>query len=250
MRIARFQWCGAATAAILALLVAAPAKAADETGAKTVAGEPGQRMRLAAAPEGQQKGGLSDSAVRVLMTYAFSVIPDEQPGSDGKPVKTDKSEPAKFIIPDEAARGIIRAATRSAYAEACELPDLAQANYQALMRSEGAKRVWTEQQLLMVNALYLFSASYFAGNVNITETPATDPGANAGAAAGAASPPKEAQPAPGPETNLITPKRPQCPPEQKQKVMAAINAYVQSIPAGPAPAPAPAPAQPASSSAN
>jgi hypothetical protein len=187
--------------------------------------------------------------VRVLMTYAFSVIPDEQPGADGKPVKTDKSDPAKFIIPDEAARRIIRAATRSAYAEACELPDLAQANYQALIRSEGTKKVWTEPQLLMVNALYLFSASYFAGNVNITETPATDPAAGAAAA----SPPKEAAPAPGQGTNLITPKRPQCPPEQKQKVVAAINAYVQSIPAGPAPktpAPAPAPAQPASSSAN
>ncbi len=243
MQTARFQWCGTATAAILALLGAAPANAADETGARPVA----EGTSPAAVPQGQQKGGLSDSAVRVLMTYAFSVIPDEQPGSDGKPVKTDKSDPAKFIIPDDAARGIIRAATRSAYAEACELPDLAQANYQALMRSEGAKKVWTEPQLLMVNALFLFSAQFFAGNVNITETPATDPAAGAGAA----SPPKEAAPAPGQETSLITPKRPQCPPEQKQKVVAAINTFVQSIPAGPAPQTAPpAPAQPASSSAN
>jgi hypothetical protein len=245
MQSTHFQWCGAAVAAILALFVAAPANAADETGVRPVA----EGTSPSAAPQGQQKGGLSDSAVRVLMTYAFSVIPDEQPGADGKPVKTDKSDPNKFLIPDEDARRIIRAATRSAYAEACELPDLAQANYQALIRSEGAKKVWNEPQLQMVNALYLFSASYFAGNVNITETPATDPAAGAGAA----SPPKEAAPAPGQETSLITPKRPQCPPEQKQKVVAAINAYVQSIPAGPAakaPAPAPAPAQPASSSAN
>lgn len=245
MQSTHFQWCGAAVAAILALFVAAPANAADETGVRPVA----EGTSPSAAPQGQQKGGLSDSAVRVLMTYAFSVIPDEQPGADGKPVKTDKSDPNKFLIPDEDARRIIRAATRSAYAEACELPDLAQANYQALIRSEVAKKVWNEPQLQMVNALYLFSASYFAGNVNITETPATDPAAGAGAA----SPPKEAAPAPGQETSLITPKRPQCPPEQKQKVVAAINAYVQSIPAGPAakaPAPAPAPAQPASSSAN
>ncbi len=53
-----------------------------------------------AAPEAQQKGGLSDSAVRVLMTYAFSIIPEEQPGPDGKPVKLDKSDPNKFLIPD------------------------------------------------------------------------------------------------------------------------------------------------------
>jgi hypothetical protein len=242
-----FHWGAVAAAVVLVLSPGTPLKAADEAAVRPAAEELGQR---AAVPQGQQKSGLSDSAVRVLMGYAFSVIPEQQAGPDGKQVKLDKSDPNKFLIPTEDARRIIRAATRSAYAEACELPDLATANYQALMRSEGAKKTWTEPQLLMVNALYLFSASYFAGNVKIT-----DDGQAPDGAAGAANPPKEA--APGPETSLVAPKRPQCPPEQKQKVVAAINAYVQSVPAGPAPkaaapapAPAPAPAQPASSSAN
>ena len=243
MQSCRFYWGAAAAAVVLALSAGTPLEAANDTGVRTAAEELGQR---ATVPQGQQKGGLSDSAVRVLLGYAFSVIPEQQPGPDGKQVKLDKSDPNKFLIPSEDARRIIRAATRSAYAEACELPDLAQANYQALMRSEGAKKTWTEPQLLMVNALYLFSASYFAGNVKIT-----DDGQAPAGAPGAANPPKEA--APGQETSLVTPKRPQCPPEQKQKVLAAINAYVQSVPAAPAPkaaAPAPAPAQPASSSAN
>jgi hypothetical protein len=245
MQSCRFHWGATAAAVFLVLSAGTPLKAADEAAVRPAAEELGQR---AAVPQGQQKGGLSDSAVRVLMGYAFSVIPEQQKGPDGKEVKLDKSDPNKFLIPSEDARRIIRAATRSAYAEACELPDLAQANYQALMRSEAAKKTWTEPQLLMVNALYLFSASYFAGNVKIT-----DDGQAPDGAPGAASPPKEA--APGQETSLVTPKRPQCPPEQKQKVVAAINAYVQSVPAGPAPkaaapAPAPAPAQPASSSAN
>jgi hypothetical protein len=245
MQSCRFHWGATAAAVFLVLSAGTPLKAADEAAVRPAAEELGQR---AAVPQGQQKGGLSDSAVRVLMGYAFSVIPEQQAGPDGKQVKLDKSDPNKFLIPSEDARRIIRAATRSAYAEACELPDLAQANYQALMRSEAAKKTWTEPQLLMVNALYLFSASYFAGNVKIT-----DDGQAPDGAPGAASPPKEA--APGQETSLVTPKRPQCPPEQKQKVVAAINAYVQSVPAGPAPkpaapAPAPAPAQPASSSAN
>ena len=245
MQSCRFYWGAAAVAAVLVLSAGTPLKAAEEAAVRPAAEELGQR---AAIPQGQQKGGLSDSAVRVLMGYAFSVIPEQQAGPDGKQVKLDKSDPNKFLIPSEDARRIIRAATRSAYAEACELPDLAQANYQALMRSEGAKKTWTEPQLLMVNALYLFSASYFAGNVKIT-----DDGQAPAGAPGAANPPKEA--APGQETSLVTPKRPQCPPEQKQKVVGAINAYVQSVPAGPAPnaaapAPAPAPAQPASSSAN
>ncbi|MGD9502802.1 MAG: hypothetical protein AB7V40_09995 [Methyloceanibacter sp.] len=227
--------------AVVALLAASPLKAADQAGVRTVAEELGQR---AAAPEAQKKGGLSDSAVRVLMSYAFSVIPDQEAGPDGKQVKLDKSDPNKFLIPDDDARRIIRAATRSAYAEACELPDLAQANHQALLRSEAARNVWTKQQFVMVNALYVFAASYFAGNVKISDSEPSG-------AAGAANPPKEGTP--GQDTSLVTPKRPQCPPEQKQKVMAAITAYVQSIPAAPAPkaaAPAPAPAQPASSSAN
>ena len=245
MQSCRFHWGATAAAVVLVLSAGTPLKAAEEAAVRPVAEELGQR---AAVPQGQQKGGLSDSAVRVLMGYAFSVIPEQQAGPDGKQVKLDKSDPNKFLIPSEDARRIIRAATRSAYAEACELPDLAQANYQALMRSEGAKKTWTEPQLLMVNALYLFSASYFAGNVKIT-----DDGQAPAGAPGAANPPKDA--APRQETSLVTPKRPQCPPEQKQKVVAAINAYVQSVPAGPAPkaavpAPAPAPAQPASSSAN
>src|SRR5262245_27000220 len=237
-----FHWGAITAAVVLALSVGTPLKAADSAGVRPVAEELGQR---AAVPQRQQTGGLSDSAVRVLMSYAFSVIPEQQAGPDGKQVKLDKSNPNKFLIPDEDARRIIRAATRSAYADACDLPDLAQANHQALLRSEAARKVWSESQFLMVNALYVFSASYFAGNVKITE------GEDATGAAGAANPPKEA--APGPETSLVTPKRPQCPPEQKQKVVAAINAYVQSVPAGPArkvTPPAPAPAQPASSSAN
>jgi hypothetical protein len=99
------------------------------------------------------------------------------------------------------------------------------ANYQAMMQSEIAKKVWSEQQLLMINALHKFSSSYFSGDAKITEVP--DEG-------DAAAPPSEAQP--GQSADLAAPKRPQCPPEQKQKVENAINAYVQSAQA-PAPKP-------------
>jgi len=36
-------------------------------------------------------------------------------------------------------------------------------------------------------------------------------------------------------TEIVAPKRPQCPPEQKQKVMNSINAYVQAAQAPPPP---------------
>ncbi len=229
MRMAWFQWGGAATAAVLALLTGAPLRAADDTGVRPVAEELGQRANPAAAPEGQKKGGLSDSAVRVLMTYAFSLIPEQQTGPDGKPVKVDKSDPNMFLIPDEDARRVIRAATRSAYAEACELTDLARANYNTLMRSEQAKKVWSDQQLLMINALHMFSASYFSGNAKISEVP--DDRA-AAATDGATTVSKGGAPAARSRDRCA--EEAACPPEQKQKVMNAINAYVQSAQA-PAP---------------
>ena len=89
------------------------------------------------------------------------------------------------------------------------------------MQSEVAKKIWSEQQLLMINALHMFSASYFAGNVKITEDPET--------AAPGRGEPAQGEAAAGPGRRaLVAPKRPECPPEQKQKVVNAINAYVQS----------------------
>ena len=232
-----FQWGGAA-AALLALLTTAPLQAADNSGVRPVAEELGQRAAAATVtPEAQQKSGLSDSAVRVLLTYAFSLIPETTTGPDGKPAKVDKSDPNVFLIPDGDARRIIRAATRSAYAEACELGDLARANYNTLMQTEVAKKIWSDRQLLMINALHMFSASYFAGGVKIS-----------GAATGSAAPKDDAPDAGAGQGNaLIAPKRPDCPPEQKQKVINSINAYIQSAKAA---APAPSPAVPASSGSN
>lgn len=230
MRRAWFRLGGAGAAAILALLANESLKAADQAGVKPVAEELGQRA-AAATPETQQKsGGLSESAVRVLMTYAFSIIPESQPGADGKQVKIDKSDPNVFLIPVEDARRVIRAATRSAYAEACKMENLAQANYQAMMRSEEAKKIWSETQLHMIHALHMFSTSYFSGSARITEV--ADEGASTVSKG-------DAEPGPG-GTDLVTPKRPPCPPEQKQKVESAINAYVQATqaPSGASQAPA------------
>ena len=230
MRGAWFQLGGAAGAAMLALLSSESLRAADPAGVRPVAEELGQRA-AAAAPETQQKsGGLSDSSVRVLMTYAFSIIPETQTGADGKQVKNDKSDPTLFLIPMDDARRVIRAATRSAYAEACQLENLAQANYQAMMRSEEARKTWSGPQLQMIHALHMFSTSYFSGNARITELP--DEGASTVSKGDAESGQPEG-------TDLVAPKRPQCPPEQKQKVESAINAYVQAqAPSGAGAAPA------------
>jgi hypothetical protein len=158
-------------------------------------------------------------------------------------IKLDKSDPNKYLIPLDDARQIIRVATRSAYAEVCQLPELEKANFDAMIRGEKL-RGWTSQQMMFIHALHTFATSYFAGNVKITqseagqsESPAKEGAAAANAVKGTAT--------------TITTKKLECAPGQKEKVTAAINAYVQSAPpAAPAPpaaaaapqsAPAPAP---------
>jgi hypothetical protein len=226
----------AAICAGLTLLASAPGWAADQTGIRTAAEELTQRTKPTDPADGQSKG-LSDSAVRVFLTYAQSILPEEAPGPDGKMQKVDKSDPNKFLIPIEDARRVIRAATRSAYAEACQLLDLQRANYQALMKSEEAKKTWSREQLLMINALHLFSTSYFAGTVQIAAKEEAGPAAPAGAAT--ALPKGDAGAAAQGGTQIIAPKPPACPPEQKQKVENAINAYVQAAQAAQPNAPAP-----------
>lgn len=253
-------WSGRVSAVLASILLAgSPLKAADSGDIRPVAETLGARAQAAAPQSEGQKGKLSDSAVRVLMTYAFSLVPDQTKGPDGKTVKVDKSVPNKFLIPLDDARGVIRASTRSAYAEVCGLSELGRANYQTLVRGEEARKVWTPEQLMFIKSLHHFSVSYFTGNIQINDAPAqpgaatalTPPEAGAPSAAtpdAATAPPAapageqaDAAAAAAPSEPAFTPKKPECSPEQKQKVTQAINAYVQSASAAPAGDAKPAP---------
>jgi hypothetical protein len=239
MQIAWIYRSGIAVAAVAALLVGTSLQAAESTGASA---ELDKRTKPTAAPD-SQSGGLSDSAVRVLMTYAFSLIPGEVRTLDGQHIKVDKSNPNKFLIPIDDARRVIRVATRSAYAEICQLPELKQSNYQTFMRGEEARKVWTRDQILMIEALHTFSASYFAGGLKLTVTEVDEDPAGPASRATAVSKsdvPAEAPEPSGAETEIIAAPTPKCPPEQKQRVTDAINAYVQGAQAAQAPAPKPA----------
>ena len=73
------------------------------------------------------------------------------------------------IVPMETAREVIRAARLSAYAQLCELPEEQRANYQTLMRREEAKAKWTDQQMLFINQLHLFTVMTLTGKVQLVE---------------------------------------------------------------------------------
>ncbi|MGH6827098.1 hypothetical protein [Methyloceanibacter sp.] len=229
MRVAWIGWGGAA----LALLAGGPLNAADQAGVHYVAEELGNRTKPADAGQGASKG-LSDSAVRVMSTFALSIVPDQVPaGPGGQMIKLDKSDPNKYLIPLDDARQIIRVATRSAYAEVCQLPEFEKANFDALIRSEKL-RGWTAQQMMFIHALHTFATSYFAGNVKITESDAGQSESLAKEGAAAANAAKDAT---KDAATTITTKKLECAPGQKEKVTAAINTYVQSAPPAPPPPP-------------
>lgn len=228
MKFAWIQLGGAASAAVLALLISAPVIAAETAPDVTAvaAEELDRRSKQAQESQGESKG-MSDSSVRVFVTYAFSIIPDQVPGPGGTPVKVDKSDPNKYVIPNDDARRVIRAATRSAYADVCGMPELAAANYEAMVKAEKAKGSWSPEQLMMIDALHLFAVSYFTGNATITEDAEPAP-AQADGATTVSKGAGDADPASQAPREVTAPPPPKCPPEQKQKVTNAINAYVQA----------------------
>ena len=202
-------------------LLGAPASAAagqaagNQSGMTVVAAE--ELNQRSKQPGTSEQGGMSERGVRNMVFYAFSLIPDNVKGPDGKMGPVDKSDPNKFMIPEEDARRVIRAATRSAYADVCGLPELGKANYKAMMTEEASKQSWSKEQLLMIEALHLFAVSFYTGKASFSETPESAPaGGEEPAAKGGA----EA------ETVQKAPPPPACPPEQRQKVESAINAYV------------------------
>jgi hypothetical protein len=73
------------------------------------------------------------------------------------------------VVPIEIAREVIRVARMSAYAQLCELPEEQRANYQTLMRREEAKTKWTDQQMLFINQLHLFTVMTLTGKVQLVE---------------------------------------------------------------------------------
>ena len=216
-----------AAAAVLALMLGTPLKAGDQSGVKPVAEELGPRTK----PSGSGRG-LSDSSVRVMSLWAWSIMPEESPDASGKIVKIDKSNGDLYVVPVGDARRVIRVAMRSAYADACDLRELGLENFKTLMRGEQARKVWNSNQLMYINFLHIWAVSYFTGNFTMDEE--KDKGGAAPAAANAQ--------ADGKQPDGFTPKKLVCPPQQKEKVARAINAYVQAAKASAlAPAPAQAP---------
>ena len=179
----------------------------------------------AAAPVQAQSKELSDKSVLTLMRYAWGMVPQKFTTPLGKTIEVDKTKASELIVPLETAREVIQAARLSAYAQLCELVEEQRANYQTLMRREEAKAKWTDQQILFINQLHLFTVMTLTGKVALVEKDGDKQVVV-----------QEGKPA----------KTGTCSDTERKKVQEQIMAFVNTnpIPAAPAAAPQAPPTQP------
>ncbi|MBI1384139.1 MAG: hypothetical protein GC150_04435 [Rhizobiales bacterium] len=112
---------------------------------------------------------LSDRSVNVLMTYAWSILPSKFTAPTGKVIIVDKSKRDENMVPVDAARRIIKVARLSAHAQICNLPEAQAANFQTMMRAESVENKWTDQQMLYISQLHLFTVMWLTGNVKLVD---------------------------------------------------------------------------------
>ena len=129
----------------------------------------GVLMAALVGPAFAQNKELSDKSVLTLMRYAWGMVPEKFTTPLGKTIIVDKAHASESIVPLDVAREVIRVARLSAYAQLCELPEEQRANYQTLMRREEAKSKWSDQQMLFINQLHLFTVMTLTGKVQLVE---------------------------------------------------------------------------------
>jgi hypothetical protein len=122
-----------------------------------------------ACPMRAQTKELSDKSVMTLMRYAWNMVPDKFTTPLGKTILVDRSKPSDSLVPMETAREVIHVARLSAYAQLCALDEEQRANYQTFMRREQDKGKWSDQQMLFINQLHLFTVMTLTGKVQLVE---------------------------------------------------------------------------------
>jgi hypothetical protein len=129
--------------------------------------------QTSAATKGDKEGDgndtLSVKSVRLITGFALTTIPSEIKQADGTVLKIDTKNIEKIMVPLDDARRVIMVARNSAHAQMCDMPELQAENYLALMRTEQAKKKWSQEQMLFINRLHLFTVMWLTGNVKFTE---------------------------------------------------------------------------------
>ena len=162
----------------------------------------------AASAEAQTKE-LSDTSVRSLMNYAWTLMPGPKVTlQDGKEIIIDDSKRDEIMVPVDAAREVIKVGRLSANAQTCGLPEEQSANHATLMKRERDKNKWSPAQIIYINQLHLFTVMLMTGGVKLIEKEG-----NAG---------KEVVLE---NTKIAPPKADACNDAERKKVLEQISAY-------------------------
>jgi hypothetical protein len=171
-------------------------------------------LLLGPAPASAQQGkDLSENSVRTMMSYAWAITPPKFTAG-GKEIVVDKNKREQAMVPLDAAREIIRVGRLSANAQMCGLPEEQAANYQTMMKREQAKNTWSDQQLVYINTLHLFTVMLMTGGVKIVETEEGKDGKDGGKQVVIEN------------AKLERPKADACNDAERAKVKQQIDAYV------------------------
>jgi len=155
-----------------------------------------------------EKQELSQKSVKLITGFALTTIPSEIKQPDGKVLKIDRANLERILVPLDDARRIILTARNSAHAQMCDLPELQAENYLALMRLEQAKKKWSQEQMLFINRLHLFTVMWLTGNVKFLE--------------------KDGQKEPQVISEPDKGEKKACSPEEKESVKANIEAFLKT----------------------
>ncbi len=113
---------------------------------------------------------LSERSVKVLMDYAWAILPAKFTTPDGKVIEVDKKDKMKdTLVPIETARDVIKVGYNSAQAQLCEMWEEQTVNYDAMMRALRGKTGWSDQQLLYITTLHRMTIHMAAGKLKVTE---------------------------------------------------------------------------------
>ena len=165
-------------------------------------------LGLSGAPNSASAQQLSDRSVEVLMDFAWKLLPTKFTTQTNKVIVVDKSKKAEVVVPTDVARDVILVARLSAHAQICNLENAQTANYRSMMLVETRKKKWTDQQLLYISQLHLFTILWLTGNVEITQD--------------------------GEEKNVAvknsaSQKKPTCTDAERKKVLKRIEDYVTKV---------------------
>ena len=164
-------------------------------------------LAATAKGQGQSTGGLSDKSVNTIMDYAWQILPNKFTAPSGKVIEIDKKNKRdQAMIPVDTARDVIKVGYNSAQAQVCEMWEAQEVNFDTLMRTENAKKKWTDQQMLYITTLHRMTIHTVAGKIRVVEEKG--------------------------ELKVflepIDPSKEACPDEKRKKVAEAIETYVKA----------------------